>query len=491
MQQRKKLGALSLACIAGLQMPQLHAAEWTTGASVAPGVVFTDNVCLTPDNEESDVYGIVTPSFNIAGKGRRANLRLSTSIDLNNLSDGSLRDNGCGGGDFERDTLLPNINAAADAILIDQWLFIDADATASQNEVSSFVAGGDDRADRRGNTNTTYRYSISPYIARRFKDLADFLLRYTYDDQYNTKDIVGESTENSALARIDSGTAFGPLSFGVEGNYSKVDYDDTPGRDLNNDSELKSAQFNLAYQLNRNWAANGYYGQEWNDFVSSRDDIDGDYWGAGGTWTPNSRTTVSAGTGDRFFGSTPWFNASHRYRRSLFSVDYQKTLTYSRDIRTLGAQDSLNGQPTSLTNSPILDERFTLGYAYTGKRFNLGLNASYSDQTREGGDEDFNQPELDLNESEYTNINLTFSRPLAAGMSFSSGIGWADRKPKDDDNEFFTPSETWTFDAGLSRPFSDSINTSLNYRYTDRSSDNRLNEYQENRITFTVRINLL
>ena len=38
---------------------------------------------------------------------------------------------------------------------------------------------------------------------------------------------------------------------------------------------------------------------------SFRDDIDGSFWDVGFRWTPNSRTTVDVGVGERFFGSNP------------------------------------------------------------------------------------------------------------------------------------------------------------------------------------------
>jgi hypothetical protein len=398
----------------------------------------------------------------------------------------------CGGGDRDRDDFFPSLNATADAILVEQWLFLDADATASQNEVSPFVAGGDDRADRTGNTNTTYRYSVSPYVSRRFKDVANLLLRYTYDDQYNTKDIVGDRSQETWLLTLGSGPVFSPLSWSLQGDYQKTDYSDTPGRPTNNNSELKSAQLNLGYQVNRFWNINGYYGDEWNDFVSSRDDIDGDYWGAGLTWTPNERTSVDVGTGDRFFGSTPWLRVSHRHKRSLFSADYEKTLTYSRDIRTLdsGGDFGQPGNSTSLSNSPILDERLTLAYSYSGRRTSLGIRGSYSDQTREGGG-DINGPTLELTESTFKTVSFSLGHPLASNFSLSGGLTWSEQEPKGERSQLVSSSETWTATLGATRSLGQNMSLSLDYRYTDRQSDSALNEYQENRITLSIRINLL
>ena len=342
-----------------------------------------------------------------------------------------------------------------------------------------------------GNTNTTYRYSVSPYISRRFKNTADLYLRYTYDDQYNTKDIVGDSSENSANLLLSSGPRLSPFSLSLQGDYSKVDYAESRGT-ANDDSELKSAQINGAYQYNRTWAINGYVGDEWNDFVSTRDDIDGTYWGAGLTWTPTSRTSVDIGTGDRYFGSTPWLRVSHRHKRSLFSANYEKTLTYSRDVRTLGADGSIDDplNDTTLSNSPILDERLTVLYAFTGRRMNIGVSGSYSDQTRERGG-DLSQEELDLSESTFKQVSVSVGYPMARNVSLSTSLSWNQQEPKGDGTRSVAKSDTWTFKVGASRPLNDRMKVSLNYQYTDRQSDIALNEYQENRIILNVSFNLL
>ena len=157
-----------MACILSLLAPRAFSGEWTASAAVAPQIVYTDNVCLSADDKQSDVYGIVTPSGSIQGRGNRANVSVSTSVDVNSLTNGDLNSDNCGSGDRDRDQYTPRLNATADAELVERWLFIDTNATASQNSVTPFASGGNDSADRTGNTNTTYRYSVSPYISRRF-----------------------------------------------------------------------------------------------------------------------------------------------------------------------------------------------------------------------------------------------------------------------------------------------------------------------------------
>ncbi len=126
---------IAVACALAAQAQGIAAAEWTSSAAVAPRVIYTDNVCLSNDNEESEIYGVVTPSVGIEADGKRANFALDASVDVSTLSDSDLEDKGCSNavGGTDRDNFLPDVRARADAILVDQWLYIDARGSASQN----------------------------------------------------------------------------------------------------------------------------------------------------------------------------------------------------------------------------------------------------------------------------------------------------------------------------------------------------------------------
>jgi hypothetical protein len=473
------------------------AAEWTTSAGVAPGVTYTDNVCLSADNEKGEWIAEVTPDVAVQADGRRANLDLAGSVNVNSLSDSKLEDLDCNAQGFggNRKQFAPRLRGRADAELVEDWLYVDGNARIEQNEASPFIKGGGDRLDTTGNTNTLYNYSVSPYIERRIKDEALFDLRYTWDQQYNTENVVGDSSQQSWQSRFGNVPGTSALSWGLQGDYSKVEYDNqrnVQNNTQNKDSELKSAQVNLGYQLSRVWQVNGYYGEEWNDFVSRNDDIDGSFWDAGVRWTPNARTTVDAGTGHRFFGNAPRFSIDHRHKRNVLRASYAKTLTYDRNIRA-GANDPFPGDggelppvnvedSSTLSNSPILDERFTLGYAYQGLRSRLGLEASHSDQTREdnGGDSTFKRASLSL------------SRSMSRQLTIAGRLSWTEQEPKSlsDISNFVNATETWRFILDGTRQLNQDVSLALQYRYTDQQADNELNQYKENRVTLTLRFEL-
>lgn len=470
------------------------AAEFTTSAAVAPGVTYTDNVCLSNDNKRDAWVGTVTPSGSIKGQGNKASFNVNGSVQFNTLTDSQLKDNDCAGGSLgNRSQFSPNITAKGSAILIDDWLKLNASGRANQNEVTPFVGGGGDSFDTNGNTNTYYRYSLSPVLSRRLKDFATYNLRYNYNEVINTADSVSNSSSDSWSTNLESGSS-SRVSWDLFGDYRKVSYDNS---DLfyeedgtavpREDSELKSAGLNLGYRIDRRWQVTGTYGWEWNDFQTYNDeDTDGKTWDLGVNWTPTPRTKVSVGMGDRFFGKTPRFSISHRHKRNVFSASYRKSITFGRDILTEGNDfnQSVRNFSSQNSQSPIIDERFTLGYTYTGRRASINFIGSHSDQTQEDNGE----------KSTYDDIALTFSPLISRTYTMSATVSWRQDEPRSifgqNSTQLANNSEAWTTSLTVGRELNERMNISLNYRYTDQQSDNQFSEYQENRIMATLNIRL-
>jgi uncharacterized protein (PEP-CTERM system associated) len=501
----RKWSAFSYPVIMAFIAAPAGAAQWTNSASVTPGLTYTDNVCLSKDNEQDEWIGTFTPEGSINADGNRANLNVTGSVEFNTLTDDDLEDKGCTGGGFgDREQFAPRLSGSADAILVENWFFIDSTARISQNDVTPFASGGSDSFNRTGNTNTTYSYTVSPYLARRFKDTAELNLRYTWDEQFNSADSVEDSTRESVQGLLSSVPGVSRYGWGLQGDYSKVSYDDSFVGDENfqqeniEDSELSSARVIQSLQLDRSLQANGFFGQEWNDFVSSRDDIDGTFWDAGLRWTPNVRTTVDAGYGDRFFGSSPRFAATYRHKRSAFRASYAETVTFNRDIRTLEDSPPLNPdfppppgvEPgvTTLSESPILDKRYTLGYSWRGQRTGFGASAFQSEQTELGSSTST------FTQSDFRGVSLSADRSLSQQTTLNAGLNWSEDEPEDSqsivDNRFLQSSEQWRGSLGVSRQLGTHTNLGLNYLYTDRQSDNDFDSYTENRVTLDLRIDL-
>ncbi len=470
------------------------AAEITTTAAVAPGITYTDNVCLSKTNKQDAWVGMVTPSGSIRGSGRKASFNINGSVQFNTLTDSQLEDDGCTGGAFEnREQFAPNINANGSAILIDDWLTLNATGRANQNQISPFIGGGADSLDGNGNTNTFYQYSLSPALTRRLKDFATYNLRYNYREVINTANQVSDNTSDSWSTNLQSGNS-AKTSWNVFGDYRTVSFSDddlisvggAPAQPRE-DTELRSTGVDLGYQLNREWQVNGSYGWEWNEFQTVNDeDTDGQTWDLGVRWTPSVRTTVNIGSGERFFGSTPRLSITHERKRSTFSASYRREITFGQDILTEGNDFNQNVENFSAQNSqsPILDERYTAGYTYSGRRANINFIASHSEQTQQDNGQ----------QSKFDNLALTYSPLISRKYTLSGTFGWNKNEPQGGfgllNDDFSNSTEAWFTNVTMGRVLNERMNLLLNYRYTDQQSDNAFAEFQENRVMLTLNIRL-
>ncbi|NQX87735.1 MAG: TIGR03016 family PEP-CTERM system-associated outer membrane protein [Halioglobus sp.] len=505
------------------------AVNWEASLLFSPSLIYTDNVCLTKANKKNDftAVALVTPSGTASVETARTSLNVTASVIFNTLTNGDLRDDGCTGDALDdRQQYFPRIFATLRTTLIDNWVKFDASLRADQNRINSSRGNSNDGLDRNGNTNTFYRYTLSPYMERRLRNDLSTRVRYTYSEVVNSANDVSDSDRHAVNGSL-RGRVGPDISWNFRGQASKTGYkDDVFNRNTGEfvpreDTKLRNLSLTVANQLHRTLQVNGTYGWEWNDFqTTSNSDTGGSAWDVGLVWTPSERTAVSVGFGDRFFGTTPRINFRHSYKNHEILGSYRKTITFERDLSTFGLDsfsdgfgggdggfdDPLfngpdirfddNGVPidgigtnTSVSsNGPIIDERFTLRYAYVGRPGQVTFFGSYSEQTREE----------DGAKADFGDWVLTVTPDLSRKFVLSGAVGYEDVRPSGFarfDNDPFDPTsfskaENWFFRLVLVRILNSRMNTTFEYRFTDRRSDDETNEYQENLLRATLNISL-
>jgi hypothetical protein len=473
--------------------------EWTGSPGIVPSIsaIYTDNVCQSSGDKRGKLLGgfalSTSPSGSIQGRGSRSNFSLGGSVQFNTLSS-QIDDDECGGGDLgngNRESFTPNLNARGSARLIDNWLNIDVNGRAAQNQINPLFGGGANTLNGNGNTNTYYRYSISPVISRRLKGgIAESTVRYTYDEIVNSQNAVSDSTSNALVASLANGQS-SQISWNLGGNYRRVAYSDYVNFNgvpvTRKDSELKNASLQTGYQIDRRWQINGRYGWEWNDYQTVNNSKTGglglDF---GVRWTPTARTRVGFGITDRYFGTTPRMDISHTHKRSVFTANYDQKITFARDIRT--QEELLNPGfiPNSAQDSPsaIIEERFNLGYTYTGRRAIINVSGNYSFQTRED----------DGQEATFKGIAVTFSPLVSRTYTMSGTLAWNAGEPLayfgNQSTGVLQSTETWVANVQVGRQFNNRLSATLGYQFTDQQSDDSGGDYQENRVIATLNLNL-
>jgi uncharacterized protein (PEP-CTERM system associated) len=458
------------------------AADWTVSKGATAKLTFTDNSKLSEGGEESKVTTSISPRISFAGKGARASVKFNGSFQIDDRGKGSQSFN-------------PRIQSDGNAELVEDLLFIDADFKASQFAINPFRSSGVESGSDSGNVTTTYSYSVSPYIKKRLKGYADFLARYTYDEVIHAEDNLGDSAAQTVNLSLDSGREFSRVSWGLDGEARKVHAKE------GDDSDFKSADANMGYRFNRKWSVNASAGREWNDFTSVQSDDDGKRWDLHAIWTPSPRTTLDIGYGQRFFGSTPSLNFTHRSRRSSIKLGYSRVLTDNRSLieaqvvrdvfGNIITDPNIIANPAIIANNPFLytqnftiindsvlvNERLDASYTLKGKRSTLGVAADHSKQIYQDIFFNGNQKQM--------GVKAFYDRTLDGKTSANTDVSW--RR-----SETFLGEEAdiISLGVGLRRELGPKTNLSLNYRHTDRDSDTANDSYDENRVTLALDIEL-
>ncbi|MEQ8516740.1 MAG: TIGR03016 family PEP-CTERM system-associated outer membrane protein [Chromatocurvus sp.] len=493
MRRRALFSVLAATVPAALPAAPALAGDWTTEAGLGVGTYYSDNICLSNLGKQGQWVGTARPDVSINGSGGRFNMNLSAGVELNSLGESNINC-AAGQGQFltNRESVVPSINLNSDLELIRDWLTLEAEGFAGQNPINPFAGGGEDAINARENTNITYRYGVGARSERRIGDTGRFSARYNYNEQYNAIGQIGDSTQNSAQASLGTDPAAARLALGLDGSYSKVEFDDS---DLQQgfDAEFATVAATATLRISRVLSLDARAGEEFNEFVSLDDDIDGTFWDAGFTWTPNARVSVAAGYGERFFGTTPRLNVSYRHKRSEFSASYQRAINLPRDLRgqqvdrgdRLADIEDLPGQPlgragrnTFIGQGPIENETLALNWGFQARRTGIGLNVSESKQT---------QFETGAGLT-FRSAAITLTRQLGPQTSTDLRVGWRENEGDDQSIGLFGQELTaWTGSLGLSRTLGNETTLTLRYQYTNQDANTDVFTFTENRIDLNLR----
>ncbi|MEM1142043.1 MAG: TIGR03016 family PEP-CTERM system-associated outer membrane protein [Pseudomonadota bacterium] len=481
------------------------AAEWTRSAGVAVGALYSSNVCRTPQDEQGEPFATVTPSLDLQADGDRIDFAIRGAIEYNSLGNSNIE---CPQGGFgnliNRETWVPRGDAYGEVEAVENALFLEADAFATQNPINPFLAGGDNNVNAVGNTNITYRWSTGARLDRQHGDDWSTYLRYNYNEQYNSfNQVLGDTQEDRVELNVGMIPGINRASLRVRGAYSEVTFMET---DELSEFENRLARLELrgALELSRRFQLNSSFGEENNNFFSADSEIDGEYWDLGLRYTPNERVTLEAGYGERFFGETPRVSIDYRHKRVNLRADYIRDVQFPRDIRGGGGPfdptDPLDpglglpgeplpgaGDPTFLGQGPVLNESFVFAYGFTGRRSSLSFRASDSRQV------------LLINNAEGTFLSATATatRTTGYGLVADVSISYTENEGVLGFGSAVGPEqglEAWRASLGFRRQLGAGTDLTLRYDYTDQKGagvfeggGNSFNSFDEHLVSFTLR----
>ncbi len=346
--ENPKAGSLqtALTLAAMLSMSPLYAADWTVVPSIGASEMYSDNIFLSPAPYQlSDFVTTITPGIRVTGTSERLKASLNYSLqDINYTKYSSL------------DYITQQLNAAGNATLVDQTLFLDAGASISQQPL--YMAGpmGLGNSSANGNLENVTTTSISPYVTHRFNTFATGMARYTHQtmdfSQAGPSNINGygggyglgmyNSTVDTALATLNSGSDFNNLIWGLNLNNSRISYEGM--------APMTLAQYsaNLGYLITPRFKVIATGGYEDDSFAYIGQNPRSNFWNLGFDWSPSVRTKLEVTEGERFFGRTHSLNFTHHARMTTWNA------IYSQDVTTMLMQQTV---PPSVTLDLMLQQQ--------------------------------------------------------------------------------------------------------------------------------------
>lgn len=300
-----------------LAAPQAQA-QWTITPAIGVSETFSDNPGLQPrENAHGQWITAITPTLDVRYAGPRVQLSGSSqwSYYLYSGNDSGTRSN------------MLQYQGSARAVVIDELLFVDASAGRAPRSLSPFGPQVNDNPFAVANSNEVNTWSVSPYLRRRFGPTAELTARYTLDEVDAGDNAFGSSQGQSVDVRLASGPIFRTVGWGLSYRRQEIDADGAGS------TSSQNALANLSLQVSRTLSLTATGGYDKYDYEAiGGGPTQGKNWSAGFDWTPSSRTRLQLAGGRHFFGNTWDLSASHRSRRSVWSIQYDDEIVNSRDL---------------------------------------------------------------------------------------------------------------------------------------------------------------
>lgn len=443
----------------------LYASEFTVSPAFSVREVFSDNVERLPDGFEADRFITeISPTLTINANSRRYEAALNYSFQ-NIIYVDSSEDNS--------DSHLLDFDAKT--TILDELLYFDTNVASSPRNTSSNGNVGQDNLSISGERTDVLSYELLPYIQKRFGNLADVLLEYRVDS------IISDNNDSDAREvsfKLSSGTFFSKLIWDLSFSDEEIE------RENGETTTLQEIALDLTYPITRKVAFIVKSGFENNDFSSSRNSNDGFRWQTGFSYNPSRRTSVSFSGGERFFGTDIALNLTYRARSFRLKLDFEQQPDTTRSALLNQSVFNLTdvfGEPVIDATNPdtadlditvptqsaevIINRELRFVANYILKKHNIEFNVSNRER-------DF---ELSQNEDKTRNASISWFWNINQKTLSTFEIDWVNLVREDNEH-------TYKIEYRLSRTLSESFSVNAGISYTEKISDNSINEYIEKRV---------
>jgi uncharacterized protein (PEP-CTERM system associated) len=446
------------------------AADWIISPAITVEQTYTDNALLTNDNEEQENITRIRPSISLYREGARAKVDINYAPEYRHYWE-----------DTQDDELVHFLRAEGNTELLENHLFLDGWGTADMTSISSTGRNGIDGATGRSDTTEVYTAGLSPYFTAHLGNFSTFEARYTADMVNYTENGLDDNTGQQVDLVLGSGSAFSNQVWELSAMQSVVDYDS-----LKDDNEVKQVRAELAQQLTSQWALAFAVGhEEYNLAITP--DSDGTLWSVGVIYTPNPRTRLALGGGERSFGDDYYLDFSHRSQLSVWTASYKRdyisarnevmrpSLFQRQDAFGNLVRDAVLNNPSipQRNGSPTLNadyyqiERFDTSFTLASGRTALTLQAGHSERIYD----------IALNDTRDWDGAINLRREISQRTSGFIRLGWKDHK------EDALDYDQWLTSLGGNYQIGSASTLGVTLAHLNRNADIDINSYTENRFS--------
>ncbi len=318
--------------------PARRIARWQVVPRVTLSETYTDNATLAaPGSAQSDWVRVLTPGIQISGAGPRVSGRFDYSLqDLAYANQTQLN---------SRRNLLSSF-ATVEAV--ENWLFVDARASITQQNTSAFSAAAQDPAGAISNRTETTQYQVSPYLRGRVSDIAAYQVRFSRTETQTSNGAVPATQTAQWVARIRNTPSSSKLGWSLDSDAMTI-RNDTMGN-----KQSGRIRASLIYDIYPELHASVMYGRENTNYASSATQVINTP-GVGLEWSPGARTQFAAVRERRFFGDGQSLLFSHRTPLLALKYTDDKDVTAMSNQIAAGGQGSVQALMSDLLTSSIPD----------------------------------------------------------------------------------------------------------------------------------------
>jgi uncharacterized protein (PEP-CTERM system associated) len=290
--------------------------------TLSTNATLTNNVNLSATDKQSDLILAVSPGIQIGGQSGRVRGFLNYALT------GSFYAR-----DVDSSSFTNYLNASGNAEVVQNWLFIDANASISQQYISPFGTQSPDVGLNNSNRTEVTTVNVAPYVSGQIAGQVNYVGRafYTFTDSGTSQ--AADSTVWGALLGFDSTTRWSRLSWGLDFTYREAKFSG------------QRSEFDQLNVLSLNYAVTpelrvSLRGNVETSNLTTFDNETTSGWGGGLRWTPSPRTNFIVEYDQRVFGNSHLYSLDYRTPRTVWAISNRQGLS-------TGQTNSGRGNPGS------------------------------------------------------------------------------------------------------------------------------------------------